>query len=351
MSDDDVSLVSGGNLDQLIESSPSLYVLQKRAAYLVAFVDYLRCKAQKRKFVPPRLNASYLDNALDLIVRFVQKRVYGDAVNLMHELSPDSFEDVVKRCSADASQCQKGRLKELRSLKKYRPCVDDTGKLRIEGRLSKSPAISFDAKHPLVLPSRHPLTRLVILFYHVRNSHSGVQHTLLSSRQRFWIANGNGSVRKYLHDCGVCAIEKARPIRQLMSDLPQSRTTAFTKPFFNCGMDYFGPLTFVEGRSHKKAWGLLFTCMSSRAIHVELVTSLSLSEFLLAFTRFCDLRGPVSTIYSDNGSTFQAASKRLPELLESREFQNSLRKEGIDWELFPLCPSPRWCLGGDVETG
>ena len=142
-------------------------------------------------------------------------------------------------------------------------------------------------------------------------------------------------MRKYLRDCGVCAIDKARPVRQLMSDLPQSRTEAHTKPFYNCGMDYFGPLTFVEGRSHKKAWGLLFTCMSSRAIHVELVTSLSLSDFLLAFTRMCDLRGPVGNIYSDNGSTFQAASKKLPELFYSREFQNSLRKKGIDWEFIP----------------
>ena len=94
-------------------------------------------------------------------------------------------------------------------------------------------------------------------------------------------------------------------------------------------------MTFVEGRSHRKAWGLLFTCMSSRAMHVELVTSLTLSEFILACTRFTDLRGPVSTIYSDNGTTFQAAAKVLPKLLESTELKNSLRKKGIDWKFIP----------------
>ena len=54
-------------------------------------------------------------------------------------------------------------------------------------------------------------------------------------------------------------------------------------------------MTFVEGRSHRKAWDLLFTCMSSRAVHVELVTSLTLSEFILAFTQFTDLQGPVNS--------------------------------------------------------
>ena len=105
--------------------------------------------------------------------------------------------------------------------------------------------------------------------------------------------------------------------------------------FFFCGIDYFGPVTFIVGRSSKKAWGLLFTCMSSRAVHVELVTSLSLNEFVLAFIRFSDLRGPINTIYSDNGSTFQAAAKELPKLIEPVEIKNCLRRKGINWEFIP----------------
>ena len=120
-----------------------------------------------------------------------------------------------------------------------------------------------------------------------------------------------------------------------MSDLPLSRTSAYKKTFFYCGLDYFGPFIFIEGRSQRKAWGLLFICMSSRTVHVELVTSLSLSEFVLAFNRFSDLRGPVSKIYSDNVSTFQAASKSLPSLLKSTGLKTSLRKQGISWEFIP----------------
>ena len=59
-----------GDLDQLIESTPSLYVLRKRASYLLAFLEYIKCKAQKRKFVPPKLNALYFEEAQDQIVIF-----------------------------------------------------------------------------------------------------------------------------------------------------------------------------------------------------------------------------------------------------------------------------------------
>ena len=140
---------------------------------------------------------------------------------------------------------------------------------------------------------------------------------------------------RYLRECSVCAINRPQPIRQLMSDLPPTRTSAYKKPFFHCGLDYFGPFIFIQGGSQRKAWGLLFTCMSSRALHVELVTSLSLSEFVLAFNRFSNLRGPVSKIYSYNGPIFQAASKSLPSLLESTGLKTSLPFESKEllWSL------------------
>ena len=241
-------------------------------------------------------------------MKLVQNKVYGKVICSTQGKSAHALDEVIKHCNVTASPTQKDRLKELQSLKKYRPCVDEEGRLRIEGRLSKSPDIPCKAKHPLLLPSKHPLTRLVILLCHYRDCQCGVQHTLMSTRQKFWIANGNAAVRRYVRDCGVCAIERATPIRQLMSDLPLARLAAHKKSFFYSGVNYLGPLNFAEGKSNKKAWWLLFTCMAFWAIHVELVTFLSLDDFLLAFARFTDLRGQVNTIYSDNASTFQAGS-------------------------------------------
>ena len=252
----------------------------------MAFCEYFRCKAKRCGFVKPILNAEDLSMALNLIARYVQTKAYGHAIKLFREKSPDAIDDIIK--CLDRSESNKWRVKELRSLKKFRLFVDEFGNLRIEGRLSKSPELSFDSKHSIVLPSRHPLTRLVVLHYYCQDEHCGVQHTLLSIRARFWIVSGNASLKAYMRDCGFCNIRKPRKIENLMSDLPLCRTSAHKKPFADCGLDYFEPLMFREGRSLRKVWGLLFTCMACRAIHVELVLSLSLDEFLLAFTRIVD---------------------------------------------------------------
>ena len=211
-----------GDLEQLIESASFLCVLKKRASYLLAFVEYIKCKAQKRKFVPAKLNALYFEEALDQIVVLVQKCVYEKFIDRMREKTPEALDNIIKCCSVDASQQEKFRLKEISALKRYRPCVDKKGALRIEGRLDRSPDISFEAKHPLILPSGHCLIRLVILCYRNRNWHSGIQHTLLSSRQKFWITNGRASVRRYLRECSVCAINRAQPIRQESTGLKTS---------------------------------------------------------------------------------------------------------------------------------
>ena len=76
-----------------------------------------------------------------------------------------------------------------------------------------------------------------------------------------------------------------------MADLPVERTTAGHKAFAVSNLDYFGQVNYIKGQSTKKAWGLLFTCMSSRSVHMEVVTSLSPTDFLLAFNRFNDIRG------------------------------------------------------------
>ena len=76
-------------------------------------------------------------------------------------------------------------------------------------------------------------------------------------------------------------------------------------------------------------------CLCTQGIHIELVTSLDLTSFLLAISRFTNLRGAVDTVFSDNGSTFCAAAERLPSLLTSTNFHNSLRRRGINWIKIP----------------
>ena len=217
----------------------------------------------------------------------------------------------------------------ISALRNLRRCVDDDSLFRIDGRLENA-ELPVKTKHPLILPSKQPLTRLIVLHEHEKAKHAGPSYTLMKTRQHYWIIYGISSVKGILSECSKCLRRKATPIRQLMADLPACRVTATNKPFKICGVDYCGPFTFRQNESICKAWGLLFTCLCTRCIHVELVTSLDLDNFLLAFSRFTNLRGAVDTFMSDNGSTFSAAADRLPSLLDSTGFKNSLRKRGIN---------------------
>ena len=237
----------------MIETAPSLFVLKKPVAYLLAFVEYFkRCKVKKERFVKPKFDTVKLDEAMFAIVGYAQHRHYSQALSILQSKSFEDLSHAINRCSRRESGKLKVWLNELRFLNKFRSCVDKEGLLRMEGRLSNSPDLTEDMKHPLILPSRSALTRLVVLQYHEDNFHVGVQNILLSTRKRFWIVNGHASVKHYIIQCAKCTLDKAKPIRQLMADLPVCRTSTCHKAFKICGLDYFGPVSYVVGRSTRK---------------------------------------------------------------------------------------------------
>ena len=263
----------------LIKSAPNWYILQKRVSYLCAFKQYICQKINKIPFQKPNLDSHYLNKAMLQIIRYVQCECFGLTVHKLLKATPDNLDDIIKKVvqHTDDSSLRKN-LSDLLSLR-----FDSDGIFCIEGRLSRALLLT-DEKYPIILPSRHLLTRLLIMDAHVECAHGGIQYTLMLTRRRFWVIKGLSSVRHYIKKCNLCVITKAHPIRQLMTDLPTSRMAIHKKPFPNTGCDYMGPFIFKESRSEGKAWGLLFTCMTTRAIHVELVTSLDLSSFIMAFS-------------------------------------------------------------------
>lgn len=198
---------------------------------------------------------------------------------------------------------------------------------------------------PDMLPRSHILTRRVIEHEHVRNLHSGAQATMAAVRQRFWPLSLRSTMRKLLQKCVTCFKAKPRLSEALMSSLPASRVTV-SKPFSHCGVDYAGPVILREGkrrnaRNHK-AYIAIFVCFATKAVHIELVSDLTSTAFIGAFKRFISRRGKPSHMYSDNGTAFVGALRRLKEMYEfylaqqtQGEIEKFLGEQEILWSFIP----------------
>ena len=97
-----------------------------------------------------------------------------------------------------------------------------------------------------------------------------------------------------------------------MGQLPHERVSFFP-PFAHVGVDFAGPL-YVRDNTVKKTYVCIFTCASSRMVHLELTKDMSTSEFLQAFNLMIGRRGLCETMWSDNAKTFKSA-ERDPEIV------------------------------------
>ena len=97
-----------------------------------------------------------------------------------------------------------------------------------------------------------------------------------------------------------------------MANLPEERIKP-SSPFTHTGVDCFFPLIVKRGRSEVKRWGCIFTCLSTRAIHIEKLDNMSTESFLNAMLRFIGRRGKPVSMISDNGGNFIKGNSELAE--------------------------------------
>lgn len=188
------------------------------------------------------------------------------------------------------------------SLLSLNPFIGEDGLLRVGGRLTNAP-IPFNAKHPIILAS-HPFVSLIFQQAHLQALYAGTQLTIITLRQQFWLLRARNLVRSIIYKCITCVRERAAQPHQLMGNLPSLRVSPSTWSFLHCGLDYAGPIQIRasggRGITARKAYIALFICLSTRAIHLELVGNYSTPAFLDAFTRFCSRRRLPEFMYSDN---------------------------------------------------
>lgn len=304
--------------------------LQRTFGYVARFLHNCRSKIDKRQGV---LNVIDLREAELLVVRVVQFASYGEEIRCILKEHP-----------------VKGKLRNLN------PVFDKVERtLRVGGRIRHSD-LPREQKHPLILPEGQHLTEILIDSLHRENLHVGRNGLLSVIRSRFWPINAKRVIYRVLKRCVRCFRVKPSDIQQFMGDLPSCRVTE-ALPFSRTGVDYAGPLLLKQGRmkSPVKAYIALFVCMTTKALHLELVTSLSTDAFLAALHRFVGRRGNVSEMRSDRGTNFVGGNRQLKDLYDvlasqllQRKISEFCQVRGIDWK-FNLPKAPH--QGGLWEAG
>ena len=132
-------------------------------------------------------------------------------------------------------------------------------------------AIPVEAKHPIILPRQHRATKLLIEWIHRRSGHVGAEHTFSLSREKYWIMSGRVLVNQVVMQCFFCRVRRAKQQFPYMADLPVCRAAVDQPPFYHCGVDLFGPITVKQLRRRLKRWVVLFTCLTIRCVHMEIV--------------------------------------------------------------------------------
>ena len=261
------------------------------------------------------VNVEELNAAEQEIIRHVQKEAFKEEISKLK------------------NPTTRGEAKGSSPLFRLDPFLDLNDLVRVGGRIRQA-SLSQDTKHPVVLPGQGHITKILTSHCHEKALHQGKGITLNEIRSSgFWIIGGGTMVSRMIHECVTCRRLRAKVQEQKMADLPEDRLTP-TPPFTYCGVDYFGPWYVKEGRKELKRYGVLFTCLVTRAIHLEVANSLETDSYINALRRFICRRGPVRQMRSDNGSNFIGARRELKEALaemDRDQVKVEMLKENCDW--------------------
>lgn len=340
-----VAVVSTENDMLFCEKFDNFTKLCAVTAYAMRFIAKCKKSVESRKLN----SAAYKKRAQGVKLVWpvnVDELIHAENTWLI-KLQALEFADEVKACI-------KGKnLNKGSKLLSAAPFIDLNGILRVGGRLVNA-NISYDEKHPIILPGKHFVTKLIINMHHLDKGHGGVQLTTRSVRERYWIIGGRNAIRQVVFGCVTCTrYRKDATAKQKMAPLVENRVNV-ERPFTHVSLDYCGPFEVKRyaGRckSMMKVYVAVFICMSTRAIHLQMVTDLTTEAFLDAFQGFIARRGCCKSITSDNATNFLGAKGKLDKVLA--EWQKCIKLESflkhkVKWN-FIMPRSPH--QGGSHES-
>lgn len=222
-------------------------------------------------------------------------------------------------------------LKKESTIRKLCPFLDASGVLRVRGRLENAFFMKYSSKYPIILPKYNDFTMMVIRQFHEDLFHQNKKLVLNEIKMQFWIPNLKRQLEKVTSKCIFCRIKNAKIVQPIMGPMPVERITPFLRPFSYTGLDYCGHYFVKNGRKEEKVWIILFTCMCSRAIHLEVVNNLKSYNCLLAISNFINRRGIPIQFRSDNAGYFLKSRKLLSDILSLEDIEANMTKYNIKW--------------------
>ncbi|XP_055599744.1 uncharacterized protein LOC129748951 isoform X2 [Uranotaenia lowii] len=304
-------------------------------SFLIRIVAYCQ-KFSQNVILKTRTNPQTVTNSSNPRTLTMEQLTQAK-LRLVRLAQADGFQEEIKQLTRGNSLPKSSRIRLLR------PFIDSEGIIRVGGRLNLSQQ-PFLSKHPALLPTFHPLTKMLAKFYHHKLVHGGGRVTLSVMRETYWPVNGRRLMHIIIRNCIPCTRANPVPAQQQTGQLPLSRITV-SRPFNVTGVDYAGPIYLKP--IHKRAPSVkgyicVFVCFVTKAVHLEAATDLSTEAFLNALRRFVSRRGRPSDLHSDNGKNFIGAKNELHHLFlmlsnenEQEKIHRSCVEEEIRWHLNP----------------
>ena len=207
------------------------------------------------------------------------------------------------------------------------------------GRTEKWNELSYNKKQLVIIPGNHRYSKLYARHIH-ETAHLGVNADIAKIRSDYWIINIKRLVKSIRYKCVKCRQQSGKLLEQIMAPLPVERL----KPapvWHNTGLDLFGPF-YIKGEVNKrtlgKGYAVIFTCLLTRAVFIDIATDYSTDAFLLVFRRFVSLRGYPAKFFSDPGSQLISASKELVTMFNKFDWskiKDVTACNGLEWKFSP----------------
>lgn len=270
------------------------------------------------------------------ILRFANKNPPYLSSTEQFQLAERTFvKEIQKKYFLDELTLLKKGLQPNFQLELY---LDKDGLIRCKGRLQNA-ELSWDSIHPILLPRDSRLTVVYIRKLHSNNLHIGCTQLLAELRKKFWVTKARSLISSIIHKCVICRRWEGGPYQlPPLPPLPLVRVRE-AAPFLHTGLDYLGNLT-IQGLNGDETtvYVALFTCLVTRAVHLELARNLTADEFLMCLIRFSSRRRCPKFIISDNASNFTfvqpLVGKKIVEITDYK-VDNYLSTNNIHWKFIP----------------